>query len=181
MRTHEVKSWPEFFIPVNDGVKPFDLRRNDRDYQVGDLLRMREWVPKNAPPAAPEPASNRVEPAVPVHALGTYSGREVTKRLTWILEGIGHVGAIEPLKGLNRGYVILGLAPPKRECHRGTGDPPQECDWPHCWCDEKAVEVLNALEEQGLVPVRTDLIQRVIAAMDSRSELLAALRKAVGP
>lgn len=43
--THEVKAWPEFFQPVWDQVKLFEIRKNDRDYRVGDLLIIDEWSP----------------------------------------------------------------------------------------------------------------------------------------
>ena len=33
----------------------------------------------------------------------------------------------------------------------GLTDPPQDCDWPFCGCDEKATEVLEALQEMGLL------------------------------
>lgn len=44
--THEIKIWPQFLASVLDGTKPFEVRRNDRNYQRGDYLRMREWNPK---------------------------------------------------------------------------------------------------------------------------------------
>lgn len=46
MRTHEVKCWPCFFERVKDGSKNFDIRVNDRDYQAGDTIILREWDPK---------------------------------------------------------------------------------------------------------------------------------------
>jgi hypothetical protein len=42
---HELKSWPEFFEPVYTGRKNFDLRKNDRQFAVGDVIRLREWRP----------------------------------------------------------------------------------------------------------------------------------------
>jgi hypothetical protein len=43
MTVHELKSWPEFFSAIETGEKTFELRRNDRNYQVGDVLVLREW------------------------------------------------------------------------------------------------------------------------------------------
>lgn len=62
-REHELKSWPEFFQPTLDGVKTHDLRRADeREFQVGDRMRLREFDP--------------------VRSL--YTGREMTVEITYI-------------------------------------------------------------------------------------------------
>lgn len=39
----EVKCLPEYYEAVRTGVKPWELRYNDRDYAEGDLLILREW------------------------------------------------------------------------------------------------------------------------------------------
>lgn len=44
---HQIKCWPDYFEPVLNGDKTFDVREDDRDYQVGDLLIIREWDPDN--------------------------------------------------------------------------------------------------------------------------------------
>ena len=43
MTIHELKTWPEFFEPLYDGTKTFEVRKNDRGFRVGDRLRLREW------------------------------------------------------------------------------------------------------------------------------------------
>jgi hypothetical protein len=40
---HEVKSWAHFFDAIAAGVKLHDLRKNDRNYQVGDQLLLKRY------------------------------------------------------------------------------------------------------------------------------------------
>lgn len=40
---HDLKIAPQYFRQVADGSKTFEARRDDRGYQVGDVLRLREW------------------------------------------------------------------------------------------------------------------------------------------
>ena len=46
MTTHVVKSWPKFFVPLRDGTRCHELRRDDRSYAVGDMLELREYDPR---------------------------------------------------------------------------------------------------------------------------------------
>lgn len=80
---HTLKSWPKFFQPLLEAVKQFEVRNNDRNYAVGDILIIKEW-------------DNRSE---------MFTGREVIRRVTYIL----HLGSV-PFAGLmHSGYVVLGL------------------------------------------------------------------------
>lgn len=67
MTTHELKCWPSFFQAILDDRKRFELRVNDRNYQVGDVLHLREWNPE----------------------LEQYTGREIRRTNTYQL----HIGS----------------------------------------------------------------------------------------
>lgn len=47
-RTHELKSWSQFFRRIVTGERAHELRRNDRDYRVGDRVILREYDPNSA-------------------------------------------------------------------------------------------------------------------------------------
>lgn len=78
--THELKILPQWFTDVLTGKKNFEIRRNDRDFKVGDYLLLREYEP----------------------AIAKYSGREITKRIQYIYHGDGNYG-------LSEEFCILGL------------------------------------------------------------------------
>jgi hypothetical protein len=86
MNSHDLKSWPEYFEPVQKQLKTFELRKNDRNYQVGDTLILREW----------DPASK------------TYTGRTVSRRVTYILPHLPEAGCAATF-GLMADHVIMSL------------------------------------------------------------------------
>lgn len=61
---HEIKVWPPYFQQTADGNKTWELRVDDRDYHVGDILVMKEWVP----------------------AITSYTGRVIEARVTYIVK-----------------------------------------------------------------------------------------------
>lgn len=44
---HELKTLPEYFEAIIKGEKLFEIRKNDRFFQVGDLLALNEFDIKN--------------------------------------------------------------------------------------------------------------------------------------
>ncbi len=62
---HDLKILPEYYDAVDKGVKTYELRFDDRDFAVGDMLILREFT-------------------------GTeYTGREVCATVTHILQNCG--------------------------------------------------------------------------------------------
>lgn len=45
MRTHRLKTLPHYFERVQLGQKTFEIRKNDRDFQVGDILELEYYNP----------------------------------------------------------------------------------------------------------------------------------------
>lgn len=80
MAVHELKTWPEYFQQIRHGHKTFEVRRDDRGFEVGDTLLLREYNPD----------------------LGRYTNRSAVRTVTSILRG-GQFG-IEP------GFVVMSLA-----------------------------------------------------------------------
>jgi Domain of unknown function (DUF3850) len=93
MVVHELKSWPCYFEPVISGHKSFELRINDRQFAVGDVLWLREYNDKTE----------------------QYSGREIRKRVTYLLEGGAYIlgghnpEGMPPTIALLKGYAIMSL------------------------------------------------------------------------
>lgn len=44
---HDLKCLSKFFWAVRTGKKPFEIRKNDRDFQVGHFLRLHEYDPQS--------------------------------------------------------------------------------------------------------------------------------------
>lgn len=80
MKTHELKTINPFFSDVWDELKSFEVRFNDRDYKVGDLLLLREFNPK---------------------ALNKYLFREILCKVKYILDDLLYT---------KEGYVIMSIS-----------------------------------------------------------------------
>lgn len=62
-KAHELKLHKRYFWSVASGIKAFELRFNDRNYKVGDILILKEWDGLN------------------------YSGNEISAKIIYILNG----------------------------------------------------------------------------------------------
>lgn len=122
MTTHELKCWPEFFQAIVDGRKPFDARKNDRDFKSGDEIILKEFAPTG--PAAQH--------------RGDYTGRQIIVVITYVLSGTAsdkaEGGDTGGLFGVREGYCILGI--------RIKTDPKNMMDEARmtaaqCWCDKE--------------------------------------------
>lgn len=43
MKTHYLKTWPEYFADLKTGKKDFELRNNDRQFSIGDEVICQEY------------------------------------------------------------------------------------------------------------------------------------------
>lgn len=78
VNVHELKILQKYYKHVLSGEKKFEIRKDDRDYDVGDIILLREWDGES------------------------YTGRQVYKRITYILRDAEKFG-------LKKGYCILSL------------------------------------------------------------------------
>ncbi len=44
-KRHELKTWPKYFAAIRDGTKNFEIRLNDRDFALGDIVVLKEFDP----------------------------------------------------------------------------------------------------------------------------------------
>lgn len=46
MKVHKLKILPEYYNAQIEGKKNFEIRKNDRNFQIGDWLLLKEYNPK---------------------------------------------------------------------------------------------------------------------------------------
>ncbi|MDE2099535.1 MAG: DUF3850 domain-containing protein [Patescibacteria group bacterium] len=85
---HELKCWPEYYQEVIKKRKSFELRKNDRPFACGDILRLREWCPCSK----------------------EYQGPEGFFTIEYILRSTEDF----PIPGLELGYCIMSIRPARR-------------------------------------------------------------------
>jgi hypothetical protein len=87
MKVHELKTDPEPFDDVRAGVKHFEIRRNDRDFAVGDELLLRRTEHTGEAMAGGAPLA--------------YTGESCAVRVTHIMRG--------PIYGLAAGWCVMSV------------------------------------------------------------------------
>jgi len=81
---HKIKVDSCYYSDSASGIKTFEIRKNDRNYQVGDILELREWIWSE------------------FQGVGAYTGNVHWKIITYILDDA---------KYLPNGYVCLAVSP----------------------------------------------------------------------
>ena len=79
---HFLKTLPQYLDAVAARQKPFEVRRDDRDFQVGDWLTLGEWHEE----------------------LGELGSRWIDCKITYVLRGADAVRF-----GVRDGYCVLGI------------------------------------------------------------------------
>lgn len=46
MKYHDLKTWDEFWSDLESGAKTFEIRKDDRNFQVGDILIQKKFNPR---------------------------------------------------------------------------------------------------------------------------------------
>lgn len=77
---HELKTLNPYFTDVMNGTKKFEVRKDDRNYQVGDILVLQEYEPETPSP---------------------YTGRKIKVEVVYKLAG-GNFGVLD-------GHCVLGF------------------------------------------------------------------------
>lgn len=78
---HELKTDRDHFQDIWWNRKTFELRYDDRDYKVGDMLSLKEYNPESE----------------------TFTGKVCTRVVSHVLHG--------PAYGLQEGWVIMSIKP----------------------------------------------------------------------
>lgn len=87
--THELKILPKYFDAVVNGIKTFEIRKNDRNYSIGDTLWLREF--DNDDVYSPE-----------WKTYSGYTGRGYFAVITYIFN-------LKDFLNIDEDYVVLGI------------------------------------------------------------------------
>lgn len=82
---HQLKTWPSYFGQIENNEKLFEVRKNDRDFQVGDLLILQEYDPWHK----------------------KYTGAEIYCEVSSVLSGLPVDDPV--FFGISQGYCVMGI------------------------------------------------------------------------
>ena len=82
---HALKIYPEYYEAVKSGKKPFEVRKNDGDFKIGDILALNEFDPLEG-------------------EKGQYTGRTIFQKISYILADEAYC---------KTGFVVIGISPCK--------------------------------------------------------------------
>ena len=92
MKVHELKCWPTGFAAIEARLCKAEFRQNDRGFEAGDLILLREYVPTVA-----EYGGDRENWWADVEA--GYTGNELVAQVAHVKEGAP----------IPEGYVVLSI------------------------------------------------------------------------
>ncbi len=90
-KTHYLKVWPEYYRVIKTGEKKFEIRKNDRNFKVGDTLILQEWSPMGYSSVSPNTMT------------GEYTGHEISANVSYVLKDAAGFGLIS-------GYCVLSIS-----------------------------------------------------------------------
>lgn len=101
--THDLKTWPDGFQAVVEGRKLHETRTDDRHFQVGDELLLREWIPMADNSCKVKDC--RLCKLEEVLSGAGYTGRYVRAQVTYVSRGTTPF----PKQHLTPGSVVLSI------------------------------------------------------------------------
>lgn len=101
MSTHELKLRTPWFNRVASGEKRAEIREHDRDFQVGDLLRLIEVGDRGFPVTTWVPAGRDAQGRF---TAGYNQNSTITARITHVLPGT-------QADGIDDDYCLLSIEP----------------------------------------------------------------------
>jgi hypothetical protein len=95
MTEHILKCWPNAYDAVASGIKRFEWRKDDRGFEVGDVLVLRKWDPSPRPGCGVIGYVRQRE-----LTIGAVEYTDQRVRVTYILRG---------MFGIPEGYCVMSI------------------------------------------------------------------------
>lgn len=130
MTVHILKVLPKYFQALVDGTKTFEVRRNDRAYQVGDILHLGEWAPEE----------------------GRFTGRSVAVKVTYILDDPQFVPQVYVILGIK---PVATTLPPVHSTEEVIKQPEEDISETVICIPEESVMIIA--HDEGDKPVVVDV------------------------